>query len=95
MKNNSNREVNCFSANMEKAARASASQIEDIELIMNELGSDALSEELYEVASARMANPELTLTELSELIGIGRSAVNYRLKRIAKIAADLRDGESK
>ena len=92
VKNNSNREVNCFSANMEKAAKASASQIEDIELIMNELGSDALSEELYEVAAARMANPEYTLNELSEAIGIGRSAVNYRLKRIAAIAEDIRNG---
>lgn len=90
-KNNSNREVNCFSANMEKAAKASAAQREDIELIWNELGPDALSEELYEVASARMANPEFTLTELAEVTGIGRSAVNYRLKKIAAIAKDIRE----
>ena len=95
VKNNSNREVNCFSANMEKAARASAAQIEDIELILNEIGPDALSEELYDVASARMANPDFTLNELSEAIGIGRSAVNYRLKRIARIAEDIRNGNDK
>lgn len=88
--NNSNREVNCFSANMEKVAKASAAQMEDITLIMTELGPDALSEDLYEVAEARMAYPELTLAELSHQLGIGRSAVNYRFKKIAAIAAELR-----
>ncbi|MBR3382103.1 MAG: DNA-binding protein WhiA [Clostridia bacterium] len=90
VKNNSNREVNCFSANMEKAAKASAAQVEDIRLIISELGPDALSEGLYEVAYARMGNPELTLSELAAAVGIGRSAVNYRLKRIAAIAAEIR-----
>ena len=93
VKNNSNREVNCFNANMDKAAKAAASQIEDIELILTELGSDSLSEELYEVAAARMNEPELTLAELSEKIGIGRSAVNYRLKKISSIANDIRNGK--
>lgn len=88
--NNSNREVNCFNANMDKAAKASAAQVEDIALIMTELGADGFSEELYEVAKARMENPEMTLTELSALLGLGRSAVNYRLKKISRIADDLR-----
>ena len=90
--NNSNREVNCFNANMDKAARASAAQVEDISLIISELGADCLSEELYDVAKARMENPEMTLTELSNLLGIGRSAVNYRLKKIADIAKDIKNG---
>lgn len=91
VKNNSNREVNCFWANTEKAAKASAQQIEDIKLIVAELGTDALSEELYTVAEARMANPEFTLNELAESLGLGKSAVNYRLKKIANIAAELRN----
>lgn len=90
VKNNSNREVNCFNANMDKAAKASAHQVEDITLILETLGPDALSEELYEVAAARMEEPELTLSELSAKLGIGRSAVNYRLKKISAIAEDIR-----
>lgn len=93
VKNNSNREVNCFNANMDKAAKASAAQMDDIRLILTRYGADALSEELYEVASARMDGPELTLTELSEKLGIGRSAVNYRLKKIAAIAQQIRDAD--
>lgn len=91
-KNNSNREVNCFNANMDKAAKAAAAQIEDIELILTNRGADSLNEDLYEVASARMNEPELTLTELADKLGIGRSAVNYRLKKISMIANDIRNG---
>ena len=88
--NNSNREINCFAANLDKAARASAYQVEDIKLILSTLGADALSEELYEIARARMENPELTLAQISELTGIGRSAVNYRLKKIKRLADEIR-----
>ena len=88
--NNSNREVNCFSANMEKAARASASQVEDIALILNERGADCLSEQLYEVASARMANPEMTLSQLADALGIGKSAVNYRMRKLSAIADEIK-----
>ena len=90
VKNNSNREINCLSANMDKAAKASAAQMEAISLIMTNLGPDALNEELYDVARARMENPEYSLSELSESLGLGRSAVNYRLKKIMAIADDIK-----
>jgi len=90
IKNNSNREVNCFSANMEKAAKASAAQVEDIMLILQERGTDCLNEQLYEAAQARLANPDLTLSQLAELLGIGKSAVNYRLRRLAAIAKEIK-----
>lgn len=93
VKNNSNREVNCFWANREKAARSSAAQIEAISLIISKLGPDALNEELYEVASARMDYPEFSLSELSDKLGIGKSAVNYRLKKIMAIADDIKGEE--
>lgn len=88
--NNSNREVNCFSANMEKAAKASAAQIEDITLILAERGADCMNEQLYEVAEARMANPDMTLNQLADLLGLGKSAVNYRLRRIAALALEIK-----
>lgn len=88
--NNVNRELNCFSANLEKTAKASVSQIEDIDLIVSTVGFDALSDDLYEIARERLDNPELSLTQLADKLGIGRSAANYRLKKIAKIASELR-----
>lgn len=91
--NNINREVNCVAANLEKAAKASAKQMEDIRLVVSELGYDALSEELYETASARLENPELSLSELAEKLSIGKSAVNYRLRKISKKADEIRNGK--
>ncbi len=90
MRNNSTREINCFLANTDKSAKASAKQVEDIGLIVSRLGFDALSEELYEVAKARFDEPELSLSQLADKLGLGKSAVNYRLKKIAAIADDLR-----
>lgn len=94
LKNNSTRAVNCMLANMDKAAKASVKQVEDITLIISKLGFDALSEDLYEVATARLDEPELSLSQLSEKLGIGKSAVNYRLKKIAAIAEDLRNNKN-
>lgn len=91
VRNNSTREVNCLLANMDKAAKASAKQVEDISLIVSRLGFDAFSEELYEVAKARLDEPELSLSQLADKLGLGKSAVNYRLKKIAAIAEDLRN----
>lgn len=91
--NNVNRELNCFSANLEKTAKASVSQTEDINLIISVLGFDALSEELYDIAKERLDNPEYSLSQLAQKLGIGRSAVNYRLKKIALIAEELRNGK--
>lgn len=88
--NNVNRELNCFSANLEKTAKASVSQTEDINLIISTLGFDALSDDLYEIAKERLDNPEYSLSQLAQKIGIGRSAANYRLKKIAAIANEIR-----
>ncbi len=91
IKNNSNREVNCFSANMEKAAKASASQVDDITLILRERGFDCLNEQLYEAARARLDNPDMTLSELASVLGIGKSAINYRLRKLAAMAKEIKE----
>lgn len=88
--NNTNREVNCFSANTEKAAKASAAQVEDIKLILQERGTDCLNEQLFYTAMARLDNPELSLSQLAELMGIGKSAVNYRLGRLSAMAKEIK-----
>lgn len=93
IKNNSNREVNCFNANTEKTVQASGKQTEDIELIISRLGYDAFDDDLYELAMARLDYPEMSLTQLAERLGIGRSAANYRFKKIARIADRIRDNK--
>ena len=40
-----------------------------------------------------MDYPEFSLSELSDKLGIGKSAVNYRLKKIMEIADDIKGEE--
>jgi DNA-binding protein WhiA len=84
-----NRTNNCEMANVQKTIRASVQQIAMIQLIKNEKGLDTLPLPLREIAELRLNNPEATLETLSEMSGIGRSGVNYRLNKLMKIAQEI------
>ena len=90
--NEANRSVNCIHATLDRTARSAVRQIEDIKLVTETLGFDGLPEPLRAVAEARINNCELTLGELAEVLGIGKSAVNYRLKKLSEMAEDIRMG---
>lgn len=90
--NEANRSVNCINANLDRTARSAVRQIDDIKLVTEALGFDGLPEPLRAVAEARINNYELTLGELAEVLGIGKSAVNYRLRKLSEMAADIRMG---
>ena len=88
--NHLNRRSNFEDANMQKAAQAAAQQLIDIELLNREVGLLNLPPKLREAAEARLNNPEATLTELAELLNIGKSGMNHRLNRLSAMADDLR-----
>ena len=50
-----------------------------------------LNEDLANLCALRLANPEESLCELGKLAGITKSAVNYRLNKIMKIAKELKE----
>jgi len=69
--------------------------VEDIELIRDRIGFADLPEQLREIALLRLDYPEATLQELSEKIPeVGRSGINHRFRKIAKIADELRTNSS-
>ena len=92
VRNKANRIANCDSANIEKTIAASYKQIDDIEYIMNPAGFDSLSDELREIAEARMENPDMSLRELGQALTkpISRSGVNHRMRKLSLIAEELR-----
>lgn len=92
-RNRVNRSVNCESANLDKTVAASNRSVEDIEFIFSEMGADWLSPELRETARLRLENPEMSLSELCGLFPepISRSGLNHRLKKLSKLAEDLRN----
>ena len=89
MSNKSNRQKNCDLGNVNKQVEASAKQIEAIKKIEKVKGLTYLSEELLRVARARQENPDETLLELSERLGISKSCLNHRLRKIISISQEI------
>ncbi|MBO8141762.1 MAG: DNA-binding protein WhiA [Firmicutes bacterium] len=92
MRNHINRQVNAEAANVEKAVAAAVRQLEDIRLIDRVLGLSNLSPSLEQVARLRLAHPDLSLKDLGQQASppLGKSAVNHRFRRLARLAEDLR-----
>lgn len=93
IRNDTNRRINCESANIDKTVQAAVAQVEAVRRIESICGLSALPEELQEVARLRWENPDLSLRDLGALLDppMTRSGVNHRLQRILKFAADLED----
>jgi len=87
-----NRLVNAENANLSKTVDASLGQIRDIELIDDVMGIRRLPPALAAAARLRLENPEASLTELGAMLSppVSKSGVNHRMRRIARIADDIR-----
>lgn len=87
-----NRSVNCENANLDKTVAASNKSTADIEYIFSTMGADWLSPDLRETARLRVENPEMSLSELCGMFPekISRSGLNHRLKKLSKLAEELR-----
>lgn len=90
--NNVNRKVNCETANIGKTVSAAVKQIEDIRYIETYIGFSQLARGLEEVAVLRLQYQDATLKELGEMLNppVGKSGVNHRLRKLSKIAEELR-----
>lgn len=88
MRGKVNRLVNCESANLNKTINASIEQIAAIRKLKQDGKFNKLDENLKEIANLRLENPDMPLSELGKLLKnpIGKSGVNYRLKKIIEIA---------
>lgn len=91
MRNQVNRLVNCETANLQKTVNAAVRQVESIRVIAEAVGLDKLTPPLREVAEARLAYPEATLSELVEILEgrIGKSGINHRLRKLGEIAQSV------
>ena len=88
MNNKINRIVNCETANLNKTINASIEQIEAIKKLKQNKNFEKMDDSLKEMAEIRLENPNASLIELGKMLKkpIGKSGVNYRLKKIMEIA---------
>ena len=87
--NDANRKRNCDMANLSKSVVANEKYASRIKFIAETLGLDELPEDLKTVAVARLENTTDTLSELAEKLGITKSCLNHRLRKLASIADEL------
>lgn len=94
MRNNVNRLVNCETANLSKTVNAAVRQVESIKLIQRQIGLQRLPQNLRVIAELRLSYPDESLKELGEMLNppVGKSGVNHRLRKIEKIAEEVRQG---
>lgn len=90
MKGKVNRLVNCETANLNKTINASIEQIAAIRKLQETGKFNKLNDNLKEIANLRLENPDMPLIDLGKLLKnpVGKSGVNYRLKKIMEIAND-------
>ena len=95
LRNQVNRQMNCDSSNINRSMLTAERQIADIRFIDQEIGLDKLPKALRDIAEARVANPETSLSGIGELMvpELGKSGVNSRLRKLTDIANKLRAGE--
>ena len=88
MRGKVNRLVNCKTANLNKTINASVEQISAIKKLQETGKFKKLEDNLKELAMLRLKNSEMPLIELGKLLTepVGKSGVNYRLKKIMEIA---------
>lgn len=93
VRNSVNRQVNCETANINKTVTAAARQMEDIRYLQCHMGFSQLADGLREIAELRMEYPDSSLQELGQMLSppISKSGVNHRLRKICKIADQMRE----
>ena len=82
LKNNANRRANCDAANIEKQVVAAAQQVEHIKRMRDSGALYELPYKLRETAVARLENPDASYEELAQILGITKSGVVNRLRRL-------------
>jgi len=76
VRNTSNRRANCDTGNINRQVTAAAKQIEAIKNLEN------IPPDLAQTARARLENPDATYEELAEILGITKSGVVHRLRKL-------------
>ena len=91
MRNTITRQINCDSANADKVVSAAQEQLDAIRRVAKEIGLDALSEPLRDVALLRITNPAASLADLAQLSypKVTKSCLSHRLRKLMTMAQSL------
>lgn len=83
-----NRLINAEEANLARTVRAADRQLSAIDRLEGDGTLPRLGDALRETAAQRRRMPDADLDTLATALGISRSAVNHRLRRLVELATD-------
>lgn len=86
LRNNANRQANCTVANIDKSVAASARQLEAINTLILRGKMNTLSGQLKEIAEARIEEPDASIEELANKLGISKSGAAHRMNSLINLA---------
>lgn len=89
MTNFVNRRVNCDTANVLKTVVAAEEQLHAIRKLKESGVYEALPEKLREAAKAREESPETSLSELAAQMGLTKSGLSHRMRKLLELASEL------
>lgn len=91
IRGNVNRQINFENANIDRSVQSAMAQLAYIEQIESTVGLDSLSPAVQDAAMLRKQYPEANLSELAEIAGTSRSAMNNRLRKLSSFAKELQN----
>ena len=90
VRNRVNRLLNAEEANLGRTVRAADRQLGAIDLLEREGTLARLAPSLRETAATRRRMPDADLDTLASALGVSRSAVNHRLRRLVELTNEER-----
>ena len=92
LKNRINRRANFENANLARSVAAALKQSKVIEEILKQIRLEDMTEDLAQLCTLRLENPDLSLDEVGKAMNppLSRSAVSRRFKKLESIAAELK-----
>lgn len=84
--NSLNRVIICETANLDKTFTAASKHLLAIGELKNRDEFDDLAPALKETADARAEHPEASMSELAEILGVSKSCLNHRLRKLVELA---------
>jgi len=82
MVNTSNRRANCDKANISRSIETAQAQIDALSKFVESDYFETLPIELQETAKARIENPTASYDELAQMLGLTKSGLVHRIKKI-------------
>lgn len=84
-----NRLVNCETANLQKTVDAAGRQLAYIKRLQE--AAVKLPAKLRATAELRLKHPDASLTELADMLGVSKSGMNHRMRKLRELAEELPD----